>query len=321
MILLVTNEEDVTCDLVVIRLRARAIPYVRFNTDKFLIDSGFTWSIDGNHVLAELNGRRNTLDLSTVTAVWYRRPVSPRTPSAITHPGAADFATREAEACLRNLWSQLGGLWVSPPAAIRAAEAKLEQLRRAVEVGLPVPATLVTDDPTRARDFCRVHRQIVAKSLGSAAVDHVHGRSVIFTTALHEEDFDQLDAVALVPTLLQERIPKRCDLRVTIVGERVFAAEIHTPYEPDILDWRREPLERLAHTHHELPEKVARQVTALTKGFGLQFAAIDFVVEPSGRYVFLELNPNGQWGWIELSLGVPIADALVDLLTGQEPPL
>lgn len=323
MIVLVTNEDDATCDLVVLRLRARGIPYLRLNTDGFLTSGGLTWSLDTGSQYGHLRWREATIDLATISAVWYRRPVAPRPPEAVRDPSAQAFAVGESSACLHNLWSLLGGLWVSPPAAIRIAEAKLLQLLRADQLGFEVPTTLLTDDPDQARHFCFIHGNVIAKPIGRATVDASDrdAREVVFATALGKDDFARLDAVAQVATFFQQRIPKVCDIRVTVVGDQVFAAEIHAPANSTDVDWRREPLARLRHARHALPDSLSERVLALVRGFGLQFGALDFVLTPDGRYVFLELNPNGQWAWLELVLGLPIADTLVDLLSGRTLPL
>jgi glutathione synthase/RimK-type ligase-like ATP-grasp enzyme len=120
--------------------------------------------------------------------------------------------------------------------------------------------------------------------------------------------------------LFQAYVPKRSELRVTVVGERVFAAEIgsqathHTRH-----DWRRYDMAHTPHTPHALPEPVARAAVALVRALGLVYGAIDLVLTPDGDYVFLEINPNGQYLWIEHLTGLPITAAIADHLIGAEP--
>jgi hypothetical protein len=54
--------------------------------------------------------------------------------------------------------------------------------------------------------------------------------------------------------------------------------------------------------------------------FGINFASIDLIVTPSGEFVFLDLNPNGQWLWLEVELGLPLVAAMADLLTKEYTP-
>lgn len=85
------------------------------------------------------------------------------------------------------------------------------------------------------------------------------------------------------------------------------------------LDWRDHPSDQLTYTPIDVPSRVAAGVRGLMAVFGLVYAAPDFIVTPSGEWVFHgDLDPNGQWGWIAGHTGLPIASALADELT-QEP--
>ena len=70
----------------------------------------------------------------------------------------------------------------------------------------------------------------------------------------------------------------------------------------------------MKHEPFNLPNIITKHILTLMKTWKLKFAAIDMIVTPSGEYVFLEVNPNGQWGWIETLTGMPITDSLVELL-------
>lgn len=120
--------------------------------------------------------------------------------------------------------------------------------------------------------------------------------------------------IKYAPSLFQEYVPKDVELRITIVGNEVFAAEIHSQQkEAARHDWRRDAL-ALEHREHQLPDNVRLKCVNLAKAFNLEFGAIDMILTPDGRYVFLEINPNGQWAWIEEFTGLPISEALIELL-------
>lgn len=323
MILIVTNQRDVTSDLVVLQLQCRGLPYVRFNSEDFLTRGGLSWEIDGSLTTGELHHRGKSLDLHAVSAVWFRRPLAPQPSPQFPSGLARRFAVQEGEATVRNLWALLDCLWVSRPEAILRAGQKLAQLRAAAELGFETPPTLLTTDPDRARVFCRAHGDVVAKPLGGGAAGRHDGtRIVIYANRLQPHHLERLDTVAGIPTLFQRLIRKGHDLRVTVVGRRVFATEIWTRGSGDeSVDWRREPVENLHHVSHTLPAAVESRILDLVRRSGLQFSALDFVVDQDGRYVFLELNPNGQWAWIEQLVGTPISAALADLLSLVSPPL
>lgn len=63
-----------------------------------------------------------------------------------------------------------------------------------------------------------------------------------------------------------------------------------------------------------VPDEVAGAVRVMMDRLGLAFGAFDFIVRRDGQWVFIELNPNGQWAWIEQEVGLPISAALADVL-------
>lgn len=184
-----------------------------------------------------------------------------------------------------------------------------------------MPRTLITNEPEDARKFVEgLDGRAVVKPLRFGLVRETEEyEEVVFTSPVSEEDVrDGMGAVALCPNLLQEYVPKDVEIRVTVVGKELFAAEIRSQ---GVLgaehDWRRVPASELEHAPHHLPAPVAERCVRLVERFGLNFGAIDLIRTPEGRYVFLEINPNGQWLWVEMLTGLPITDALIRLLLGE----
>jgi glutathione synthase/RimK-type ligase-like ATP-grasp enzyme len=120
------------------------------------------------------------------------------------------------------------------------------------------------------------------------------------TTLITDAELELLDSVRLVPCLFQEYVPKRLELRVTVIGDEVFAAEIHSQdHEQARVDWHGQ-YDGVSFRKATLPAEVADRCLALARGYGLNYSAIDLVLTPDGRYVFLENNPNGQFRFVEL---------------------
>ena len=323
MILIITNERDITSDMVILRLQEQGDSYLRVNTEDFPTRLGISWALADGHVQGEFSSQRGLVDLHTISAVWYRRPLKSKPTNSIESSAARMFAQQESDALLQNIWLTLDCLWVSSPMAIRKTEHKLYQLRLASSMGFEVPKSLVTTDPARAREFCRQVQDVIAKPIDRGYVDDPSGDDVlIYTNRLRAKDLARLDTVRFSPTFFQACIPRRCDLRVTVVGRSVFATEIHLPKDAmGEVDWRRQEVDRLRHAAHTLSPVLEHRILSFVRQFGLQFAALDFIVTPDDRYVFLEINPNGQWAWIEQLIDTPISSAIVDLLNGKAAPL
>lgn len=115
--------------------------------------------------------------------------------------------------------------------------------------------------------------------------------------------------------MLQEYVEKALEFRVTIIGGRIFTCAIHSQdSERTRHDWRRYDFEKVKHEVYQLPVEVEQKLLALMKEWGLVYGAMDMILTPSGEYVFLEVNPTGQWGWIEYLTGMPISRTIAELL-------
>lgn len=320
LILIVSTKFDPHVDILVKSLTERHLPFVRFNTEDYPLRSSLAISFSGTKHTEKLKVPNNDLvQGDEVTSIWYRRPAAFELPSSFS-PQARAFADRETAATIRGLWSLLDCTWVNHPDHNRIAEIKLNQLKKATQLGLEIPKTLVTNNPAEARRFVsKLGGNVVVKSLSGGFVPDDVAPISIFTNILEPEGIQNLGDVRLTPTIFQEYIPKSVEIRATVVGNKVFAAEIHSQANLNTLhDWRHETL-NLPHKVHQLPEGIAQKCLALVKSFSLNFGAIDMILTPKDRYVFLELNPNGQWAWVEDLTGLPIADALIDVLTGRIP--
>jgi glutathione synthase/RimK-type ligase-like ATP-grasp enzyme len=190
---------------------------------------------------------------------------------------------------------------------------------KARELGLDVPQTLFSNVPDDVRRFAaRVKRPIITKMQHSFAVYREGVETVVFTNTVGPDDLSSLEGLAFSPMTFQEKLDKRIELRATVVGNRVFTAAVDSQaLEGAKLDWRKEGMTLLdAWWKYELPRPVERALLKLTKWFGLNYAAADFVVTPDGRHVFLEINAGGEFYWLQRTPGLPIVEALADVLVG-----
>ena len=263
----------------------------------------------------------STLDLGEgslaaeeVTAVWWRRSVAPVIPSGRS-PGEMAWAAGEALAAWEGFWEAVDAHWVNTPGANAKAESKPAQLRAAKRLGMSVPPTLITSSRAAARSFMEVEGNVVCKALRSGLIPGGNGDRVLYTQRIDPETLGALEELGPEPYLFQALVDKTADVRVTVIGERVFACRIDSQSTPGTsVDWRQGLAEDLHHEPIELDGPTIRRLRDLTAGFGLRFAAIDLAVDREGGYVFFEINPNGQWAWVEQLTGQPLAAALADEL-------
>jgi len=319
MLLVVTNKDDLTSDYLVLRLRERSIPYARLNTEDFTRAFSIELRADSRNSSAAIIDREvsRRIDTRDVSGVYFRRPIPPVFQEL--RDTDQDFAVRESLEALRSLWRHIDeSRWLNHPRRIQASSNKYEQLSIARSLGFRIPRTLITDEPSAIREFYdSCEGRIIIKAVKHGYVSGNGSARLAFTSELDESVMNKLDSFAHVPVAVQERVNKRYDVRVTVVGAAVFSTAILSQQQEGTrLDWRRMDLldVELAHTPIELPGTLADKCRMLTAHFGLSFSAIDLVLDADGDYVFLEMNPNGQWAWLEQRVGHPIRDAIIDFL-------
>ena len=311
-VLLVTASYDAAADSVSWCLEQMGIPAFRLDTDLFPTEVKATF--DPNRGLA-IENSRDFVNSSQIMSVWYRRNVAPALPAHLDEYDR-EFCARESRAFLEGtLMSISTDRWMSNPTAIWRAEHKLYQLAIARELGFNVPPTVVTNDESATQRFSK-DRQIIGKTVSSGYIDSPNGYRAIFTTALAPTDLDDLSGLDVSPVIFQEQVQKASDIRVTVIGEEAFTAEIMSQSHPSsATDWRATENPDLQHRVHDLPTQQKQQCLALVRRLGLRFGAIDLALTVDGRYIFFEINPNGEWLWLQYQLGFPIADRIAQWLT------
>ena len=235
-------------------------------------------------------------------------------------PGVYDFCAREARAALLGAILVHHGRIMRSPDRIWMAEQKVLQLAAARGVGLRVPETVITNEPDEVRRaFCRFEGRMIVKPVRTGFVDYGTEQQAVYTTQVLESHLADLEDARWSPAIYQPLLQKRCDVRVTVVGSKTFVAEIDSQTDPAAaVDWRRTINPQLPHRRADLPLAIRSLLHRLLSDLGLAFAAVDFVHTVDDDYVFLEINPNGQWLWLDDLLGLGVTEAVASWLAGGE---
>jgi glutathione synthase/RimK-type ligase-like ATP-grasp enzyme len=222
-------------------------------------------------------------------------------------PAHERFALSAATTAFHGLYQALDARWVNAPARDAQAAHKPYQLALAQSLGLDIPITMITNNVEDARTFWRQHEGEVIYKQFIALPDTWRE-----TRRLKPVDEALADSIAFAPVIFQKHVPAVADIRVTAVGGEFFAAATdvrNADYPQDV----RMNLDAI-YTAHELPPETTTKLGALMERLGLVYGAIDLRLTPEGRYVFLEINPAGQFLYIERATGQPIAAALANVL-------
>lgn len=303
MILIITHKEDYTTDYVIDKLNKKAIPYFRFNCEDYL-EYSIVWQYGAN-TLFSING------IKEFTSVWYRRTKLPVIVS--DNPSEKLYLLGEIDTFLQNLFQVIKAKWLSAPQAVAIAENKLLQLQVAEQIGFQIPLTLVTTDRETLKTFAGNNKRTIIKPIARGRIDYANDTSkLIFTSLIPDQVITDLDSYIMTPAIYQEYIDKEYELRVTVVGNEVFAARVDSQqYQDAEVDWRRK---KIKFEGYALPDKIVEQCRQMVKKLNLSFGAFDFIKKQNGDYYFLEVNPNGQWVWIEKDTAHPISNAIINFL-------
>ncbi|MBV9211538.1 MAG: MvdD family ATP-grasp ribosomal peptide maturase [Acidobacteria bacterium] len=323
-VLIITRSDDnESVQMVKQAIERKGGAAIRFDTDlyptKVRLSAYYGAGDEERLMLANDEGEFN---LREVEAVWHRRlNFGAKIPLTLDKQ-LRHASLLETRAAAQGMLASLKAFRMDEARHIRQAENKQLQLQVARELGLDIPRTLTTNDPSSVRAFAQsCEHGMVTKMLSSFAVYEEGRELVVFTNPVKPEDLADLSGLSLCPMTFQELIPKKLELRTTVVGNRVMTASIDSQSSARAAhDWRRDGLRMIEDWQpYELPREVEEKILRLMDYFVLNYGAIDIIVTPDGRHVFLEINPVGEFFWLERFPGLPIADAIADVLLGQAP--
>jgi glutathione synthase/RimK-type ligase-like ATP-grasp enzyme len=321
VIIIISNKKDITSDFIVNELNIRNKAYYRLNTEDIGVCVDIIIDFDNQRYLLIDRKRDVEVNLETVRSVYYRRPELPDYENFDLTDGERQFLQMEIFYLLEGLYRILNDkFWISSVFSIREAENKIYQFMLAKKIGFNLPSSMITNVSKEAIDFiCKNNKECVIKPVKTGLIqDHV-ASEIIFTSRLKAKHIEMIDRIKNVPTCFQKEIIKKADIRVTIVGHQIFAAEILSQIcEETKTDWRKGSHTDLEYRKIHLPETIKNKCIQLLDILKLNYGAIDFVLDKNGEYIFLEINPNGQWGWIQKKVGFKICEAIVDMLLNAE---
>ena len=249
------------------------------------------------------------INLSQCHVIWWRRPQPFQIHPNITEHEDMNFIYRECHATFSGIWAALNPFWINNPIQEEEASKKIYQLNLAQKLGFIIPDTCITNDPTQAKQFISFHNKegVIYKPFSGTEETWRE------TRLLKEEEHRLLDNVKYSPVIFQEYIQAEADLRITIVGKDIFTAAIYTNHASYKVDFRMVMNEATMEVF-ELPKKIKTLLLKLMDKLGLIYGAIDMRLRPNGDYVFLEINPSGQWLFVEDGTGLPITKTFAELM-------
>lgn len=318
-IVIVTHSDDnASVEQVSERIKASGRKVLRLNSDQYPTEFQLQAEIIDNrqqhHIITPSGDSTHTDDIH---AIWYRRMAAGKNIDAQMESQMRAASVEESRRCLLGLLTCTDCFQVDEYWRVKKASNKDYQLKLAANIGLELPKTLVTNSEDAARRFYDENQgQIITKMQTAFSVWKNGSEQVVFTNDVEAHHLDNLEGLRQCPMVFQEKVKKKLELRVTVVGKQVFCAAIDSNAHAQMqTDWRKRGQDTLEDWFiYPLPEEIQQKVLQLTRNLGLNYGAIDIIVTPDNRYTFLEINPCGEFFWMDYFTNLPICDAMADLL-------
>jgi ATP-grasp ribosomal peptide maturase len=316
-VLVLAAETDRTADSVVTGLTEQRVPVMRVDTSWFPQKMSLDAEFCEGACRGVLRTAYHEVDLAEIRSVWVRTPSTYAFPRSLS-AAERDYARREAKIGVGGALMALPGvLWVNRPDLAATAVYRPLQWTVAARCGLGVPRTLVTNNPRAIERFAKASRcGVVMKPLSMNLIYEDGTYKMGWTRRLSCDDLADLCGVEITAHLVQDWVDKAWDCRAVVVGDDVFAVAIHASSEEARIDWRSD-YPSLSYEVIELPPRIVESLRAVMAELGLVYGAFDLSVSRDGSkdaYWFLEINPGGQYGFLEAATGLPITDSLTRFL-------
>lgn len=306
-VLVISNKYDFTTDYVCLELNKRNIKYLRLNRDEFDICS-ITLDLNSSSLMVEMVGEKYFTDDSLLKSIYYRAPVFLRD---IYQPGIDErqqlYRTQWA-AFVRNLSFYENVRWVNNPVSTYKAENKILQLKYARDIGFNIPVTKITNNN---KQELNPERFYIVKTIEPAILRIGENEAFIYSNVVKGREILN-SFLNSSPTVIQEYIYPKIDVRATVVGNDIFSVKILQDGIGVKGDWRK--LKNVLNFEpFEMPRSISEKCIRLVRKLGLSFGALDLVVS-GDKYYFLELNPTGEWAWLVNKSGLKIYKPICDML-------
>ncbi len=319
-VLVIADATDTTADRVCAVLAARRVPMFRFDTAEFPGRLVLNTESVGDTWRGELIRGGDRLDLDAVQSVYVRRPRPFEVPGHLTTAERWHAAT-ECRYGLGGCLTSLPVPYLNHPSRAADAAYKPRQLRDLQACRLVTPPTLVTNSADAVRAFATRHGPLICKSIAATVLHTGDTAHVVYTRCLTDHDVHApggLDGVDYAAHLFQPFVTSEFAVRLTVIGQRLLAVRIDAGSERARVDWRAD-YDSLTYEIIDVPHAVQRGVAGYMRLSGLHYGAVDLLVRPDGTWVTLEINPEGNYSWLEEETTLAFSATVADFLAGDLP--
>ena len=320
-VLVITSDDDSHADILCPKIEKRGVKVFRFDTDR-LSKYEINLRISSDTSFSIKNKRSERMILKeNIGSVWYRRPAPDKSSDRFLDDEGVRFLRNESKEWIKSITLVLkDSFWVIAPWVLYESRVKTNQLLVARSFGLSIPRSLITrDKKVIEKFFDECTNGMIAKTLKTQYIESEHYGSTLSTQEICRNDLRDKD-LFISPSIFQEKITTSYELRVVAVGRTLFAFRVIPKKGRKFLDIRTHGVENLEYTLVDISQDLSQKICKILDHFQLPFSSMDFLVDESGKEYFIDLNPNGQWLWLEMVTGTIMSDLFVEMLINQKMP-
>ncbi len=323
-ILIITHTGDnFSIEKVTEYIELNGFEVIRFDVDLYPMQNRLTTAFEDGSWISILETAETKYRLDDIAAVWYRRAYN--IGNGLKEEMDAKFygaAMGEIRNTLFGFLESIDAYSLGKPSVYRRLDSKEEQLKIAEKIGLKIPETCMTNNPEQARQFILKHKNVIGKMQTGFAIYEDGVENVVFTNVIDKNKLEELDSLQYCPMQFQTRLEKKKELRVTVVGQDIYAFEIDSQKsEAAKVDWRKDGLNLIDQwVETQLPQEIELKLLELLDVYHVDYGAIDIILTPEDEYYFIEINAAGEFFWLDnLTNGNLISKSIADLLCDKAP--
>ncbi|MEG4501513.1 hypothetical protein QUB05_25445 [Microcoleus sp. F10-C6] len=320
-LLIVTSETDNHVNVLINELHKSDVQAIRLNSESFIQQSQYFYEgqASGNPSQSFLFFEDSLKKVQEVGVIWWRKPDEYQLFPEVNDDWAIKYCREETE----HLIYSISGLypkarWINNYYNMRLLSHRINQIPIAQKLGITIPPTLVTNSYKAACEFVTQQGKCIVKAMRYSGFLHNEKQYACYTRPIDLETLEVFrESIRLAPVFIQKRIQKKAEYRVTLIGKHSFVCRIDAQHTNDAdvtLDWRVIEPDKLVDVPDKLPIDYLNKLHQMLDEFGLNFGAFDIIRDEDDTLYFIELNPNGQWYWIEILTKMPMVRAMVELI-------
>ncbi|MDQ4074201.1 MAG: hypothetical protein M3162_07865 [Thermoproteota archaeon] len=315
-VLILTKKNDLEVDLLGIKLLKNDIEYVKVTEEDIPESLRIEFNLAKHEYNSSITVGKQRVALPRIKLILLRY----FDPRYLAHRSGVRqiFYLQQWYQSFLTLRNSFNGVWINDPVKTYEAENRILQLRTAKEIGFNVPKTLITNDPLAIKKFCDKNRgkKAVIKVLHHHRIDIGSKSFNFFTKDIDDTVLEKQENIVVSPVIVQTKIERQSEIRVTIIGNKIFAFEL-TPEYKEYSDIHTIGEKKFSIKEVKLERKISSLCTTLAKKLGLIMSSIDLILSKNNKVFFLEINPIGDWHWIEKRTNTPITEAVCQLIKRQ----